>query len=417
MSPADRSSLRLGVFLASLAGGGLERTMVTIAARLADRGHAVTLLPCRRKGRLAEALPPGLVLHELERGSALAGRVAALRSDPGALLPLARPFLLAAKPPGPIPYLRSLAAWLRDARPDGLIACMPQENIAALMARRLADTAATRVVVTEHNTLSATVRRARSMNHRALPPLIGRAYRQADAVVAVSAGVADDLAATTGLPRRLVTVVHNPVVPPDVDRRASEPVDHPWLQPGEPPVVLGVGRLVPQKGFPTLLRAFARVRRQRPARLVVLGEAADGRATAKRTAELQGLAAELGIADSVALPGYAANPFAWMARAGVFALSSTHEGFGNVLPEAMACGCPVVSTDCPSGPAEILEDGRWGRLVPVGDDRALAEAILTTLAESPDRAALRGRAAAFSVDAAIDRYEALLLRGPRVTMM
>jgi glycosyltransferase involved in cell wall biosynthesis len=409
MSPAaDRIRLRLGVFLASLAGGGLERTMLTIAAGLAGRGHSVTLLPCRRKGRLAEALPPGPVLHELERGSALAGRVAALRADPGALLPLARPFLLAAKPPGPVAHLRSLAAWLREARPDGLIACMPQENLAALMARRLAGVA-TRVVVTEHNTLSETVRRARSMSHRALPPLIGRAYRQADAVVAVSAGVADDLAATTGLPRRLVTVVHNPVVPPDVDRRAAEPVDHPWFQPGQPPVVLGVGRLVPQKGFPTLLRAFARVRRQCRARLVVLGEAADAHATAKRAAELQGLAAELGIADSIALPGYAANPFAWMARAGVFALSSTHEGFGNVIAEALACGCPVVSTDCPSGPAEILEAGRYGRLVPVGDDRALAAAILATLAEPPDRAALRRRAGEFTVDAAIDRYEALLL--------
>jgi glycosyltransferase involved in cell wall biosynthesis len=409
MQPSDRHRrLRLGVFMASLAGGGLERTMLTIAAGLAGRGHSVTLLPCRRKGRLAEALPPGPVLHELGRGSALAGRVASLRADPGALFALARPFLLAAKPPGPVPYLRSLAAWLREARPDGLIACMPQENLAALMARRLAGVA-TRVVVTEHNTLSATVRRARSVNHRALPPLIGRAYRQADAVVAVSAGVADDLAATTGLPRRLVTVVHNPVVYPDIDRRAAEPVDHPWLQPGQPPVVLGVGRLVPQKGFPTLLRAFAHVRRERSARLVVLGEAANGHATAKRTAELRELAAELGIADSVALPGYAANPFAWMARAAVFALSSTHEGFGNVLPEAMACGCPVVSTDCPSGPAEILEGGRWGRLVPVGDDRALAAAILATLAEPPDRAALRRRADAFTVGAAIDRYEALLL--------
>ncbi|HEX6015774.1 MAG TPA: glycosyltransferase, partial [Geminicoccaceae bacterium] len=230
----------------------------------------------------------------------------------------------------------------------------------------------------------------------------------ADAVVAVSAGVADDLAATAGLPRRLVTVVHNPVVPSDVDRRAAEPVDDPWLEPGEPPVILGVGRLVPQKGFPTLLRAFAQVRQQRPARLVILGEAADRRATVKRTAELQKLAAELGIADSVALPGYAVNPFAWMARAGVFVLSSTHEGFGNVLPEALACGCPVVSTDCPSGPAEILENGRWGQLVPVGDDQAMARAILAVLATPPDRAALRSRATAFTVDAAIGRYEALV---------
>ena len=175
------------------------------------------------------------------------------------------------KPPKSVPYLLALADWLRRERPDGLIACMPQENLAALMARDLAGTR-TRVLLTEHNTLSAMVQRARSINYRALPPLIGHAYRRADAVVAVSTGVADDLAATTGLPRRLIDVIHNPAVPPDVDALAAEPVEHPWLQPGEPPVVLGVGRLVPQKGFVTLLRAFAEVRRQRPARLVILGE-------------------------------------------------------------------------------------------------------------------------------------------------
>ena len=412
MSDGQPSKLRLGLFLASLAGGGLEKTMLTLAAGLADRGHSVTLLPCRRKGRLADKLPPGLKVHELERRSALLGRLAALWADPSAALPLLRPFLLSRKPPKSVPYLLALADWLRRERPDGLIACMPQENLAALMARDLAGTR-TRVLLTEHNTLSAMVQRARSINYRALPPLIGHAYRRADAVVAVSTGVADDLAAITGLPRRLIEVIHNPAVPPDVDALAAEPVDHPWLQPGEPPVVLGVGRLVPQKGFATLLRAFAEVRRQRPARLVILGEGPDPEATAKRRAELEALAGELDIAGSLDLPGHADNPFAWMARAGVFVLSSTHEGFGNVLPEAMACGCPVVSTDCPSGPAEILDNGRWGRLVPVGDHAAMAEAILATLAEPPGSTQLRQRAAAFTVDAALDRYEPLL-RAERV---
>ena len=407
MDHLDPPSLRLGVFLASLAGGGLEKTMVALAAGLAGRGHAVTLLPCRSEGRLAGALPPGPVLHKLERRSALAGRLASLWADPSAFVPLLRPFLLAPKTPTPVPYLRSLADWLRRERPDGLIACMPQENIAALLARELAGTS-TRVIVTAHNTLSAQVQRARSVNYRALPPLIGHIYRRADAVVAVSTGVADDLAVTTGLPRNLISVIHNPAVPPDVDRLAAEPVDHPWLQPGQPPVILGVGRLVPQKGFDILLRAFALVRRQRPVRLVIVGEGPDEHATRRQRAELEALATELGIADDFALPGYAANPFAWMARASVFVLSSNHEGFGNVLPEAMACGCPVVSTDCPSGPAEILENGRWGRLVPVGDHDKMADAILATLAEPPARAELRQRAAAFTVDTAVDRYEALL---------
>ena len=407
MDDDHRPRLRLGVFIASLAGGGLERTMLALAAGLAARGHAVTLLPCKCEGRLADQLPQGLVLHPLERGSAIAGRIAAVWADPSALRTLLRPFLLVRKPPGPVPYLRSLADWLRHEQPDGLIACMPQENVVALLARDLAGTS-TRVLLTEHNTLSAIVRRARSVGHRALPPLIGHTYRRADSVVAVSTGVADDLAVTSGLPRGMIQVIHNPAVPADVDRRAAEPVEHPWLQPGQPPVVLGVGRLAPQKDFALLLRAFALLRCEPAARLVILGEGPDAHATAKRRAELEGLARELGVADRFTLPGHTENPFAWMARASVFVLSSTHEGFGNVLPEAMACGCPVVSADCPSGPAEILENGRWGRLVPVGDTVAMAEAIQATLAAPPDRADLRRRAAAFRLDAAVDRYEALL---------
>jgi glycosyltransferase involved in cell wall biosynthesis len=165
-------------------------------------------------------------------------------------------------------------------------------------------------------------------------------------------------------------------------------------------VVLGAGRLHPQKDFPTLLRAFARVRAQRPARLVVLGS---GKRAARRAA-LLALAGRLGVGADVDLPGFAENPYAYMARAAVFALSSAWEGLPTALIEAMACGCPVVSTDCPSGPAEILEGGRYGELVPVGDDAALAAALLRALDAPPARAALRARAAQFSLEAAVERY-------------
>ena len=142
------------------------------------------------------------------------------------------------------------------------------------------------------------------------------------------------------------------------------------------------------------------MRAQRPARLVILGE---GRPEAH--AELLALSASLGCAEEINLQGFVVDPFAYMARAGVFALSSAWEGFGNVLVEALACGCPVVSTDCPSGPAELLERGRWGRLVPVGDDAAMAGAILATLAHPPERAALVARGAEFSVACAVSLYE------------
>ena len=169
-------------------------------------------------------------------------------------------------------------------------------------------------------------------------------------------------------------------------------------------MVLGTGRLSAQKDFPTLVRAFAGLRAQTSARLVILGAASTPERTAERAAELRALAEGLGVGADVDLPGFVPNPYAYMARSAVFALSSAFEGFGNVLVEAMACGCPVVSTDCPSGPAEILAGGAYGPLVPVGDDAALAAALARVLAAPPDRAALRRRAAEFTPERATDAY-------------
>jgi glycosyltransferase involved in cell wall biosynthesis len=172
---------------------------------------------------------------------------------------------------------------------------------------------------------------------------------------------------------------------------------------------MSAGRLGRAKDFPTLIRAFARVRRARPARLVIFGKGKSEAKTAKSIAALQGLAAGLGIADDVALPGFVPNPFAYMARAATFALSSINEGLPGVLIQAMACGCPVVSTDCPSGPAEILANGRYGRLVPPGDDAALSEAILAMLETPTSASLLRERAGFFSIERAVAQYERLLL--------
>jgi glycosyltransferase involved in cell wall biosynthesis len=174
------------------------------------------------------------------------------------------------------------------------------------------------------------------------------------------------------------------------------------------PVILAVGRLHRQKDFPTLIGAFARLRAERPARLVILGEG-------KLRPALEKVARRLGVGGDVDLPGYRDNPFAWMARAAVFALSSTFEGTANVLIEAMACGCPVVSTDCPHGPREVLDNGRYGPLVPVGDSAALAHAIAAVLDNPPDREVLRSRAALYDRDTNIDRYLQVLLEKTRWT--
>jgi glycosyltransferase involved in cell wall biosynthesis len=247
--------------------------------------------------------------------------------------------------------------------------------------------------------------------HRYLPPLMRRCYPMADVVVAVSNMLADDLCRVTGLQRSLVTTIYNPVVGKELVEKVRAPVEHPWFQPGQPPVLLGCGRLTDQKDFPTLIRAFARVRALRPVRLVILGGAKDEDKCAERRAQLMAVAEALGVAADVELPGYVKNPYPFMARAGVFVLSSRFEGLPGALIQALACGCPVVSTDCPTGPHEILEGGRYGPLVPMGDDFRMADAIRAILDRPPPAAILRDRALSFAEDLAVKRYLEVLF-GP-----
>lgn len=226
-------------------------------------------------------------------------------------------------------------------------------------------------------------------------------YRQADQVIAISSGVATDVLTLARVsPERLATL-KNPSIPVDLDRLAAAPAPHPWLALPDVPVVLAAGRLAGVKDFGTLVHAFAALRRQRPARLVILGEG-------PQRGALQSLAEQLGVVQDVALPGFAANPAAWMARAALFVVSSRYEGGPNVLIEALACGTPAVSTDCPHGPREILDHGRWGRLVPVGDVPALAAAMAVTLDAPLPAETLRAAMAPYRVDTAARAYLAAL---------
>lgn len=349
----------IALFTRDLAGGGVGRVIVNLSKGFLGRGHDVDVVLARARGPYLEQLEPQVRVIDFAVSRTL-------RCIPG------------------------LTRYLRHERPKTLIACTDGANVVALWAKRLARVP-TPVLVSVHTNVSHHARRATKARGRLIPHFIRPFYPWADGVIAVSQGVADDLAATARLDRRRIRVIYNPVDIAGIVAQADRPPDHPWFGPGEPPVILSAGRLTAQKDYPTLLRAFASVRRRRPARLVILGEGTE-------RAALETLAAELGCAADVALPGFVANPYPFMRAARMFVLSSAWEGFGNVLIEAMALGTPVIATDCPSGPAEILGGGRFGRLVPVGDAAALGEAIERELDETRTADLLRERAADFATD-------------------
>ncbi|MEC4869137.1 MAG: glycosyltransferase, partial [Jaaginema sp. PMC 1078.18] len=222
-------------------------------------------------------------------------------------------------------------------------------------------------------------------------------YRWANAIVTPSAGVANYYTHLLNLSPQGVNIIPNPVVDTTVTAQAIAPLNHPWFTPDSPPVILGIGRLAKQKDFPTLIRAFAQLVSQQPARLVILGEGG-------QRPHLESLIQQLNLQDWVSLPGFVSNPYCYLSRAAVFALSSQQEGLPTVLIEALACGCPVVATDCPSGPRDILEAGQYGLLVPVGDDRALATALQTTLAQPRDAARLKARSQDFAIDRITEQF-------------
>ncbi len=355
-------------FLPNLTGGGAERVTVNLVQGMTERQLPVDLVVASARGAFLNQLPPAVRLVDLHASRVL-----------GSLVPL--------------------TLYLRREQPRVLVSSMSHANVIALWAARLARPT-TPVIVTVHNTMSQSTPQQGRLAEGLWPRLLRTFYPWAATVIAVSQGAADDLARTAGFPRELVEVVYNPVITPSMVAQARQVPDHPWFGPEEPPVILGVGRLTRQKDFPTLLRAFAEVRRERPLRLMILGEG-------EERSQLEELARVLGVSDDVALPGFQENVMGYLGAADVFVLSSAWEGLPTVLIEAMAAGTRVVSTDCPSGPREILQHGRLGALVPVGDAPALARTILAAL-EQPRRAIPPDALLPFTRDAAVDKYLQLI---------
>jgi glycosyltransferase involved in cell wall biosynthesis len=336
-----KGAQRIALFYSFLGGGGIERSFLNLSQALLEHGHQVDLVLGTASGPHLGRVPRGVRIIDLGT-------------------------------PRQLGRLPKLVRYLRQARPAALLAAGHYTNELAICAKYLARVS-TRIIVSEQNTLSQTARLRHWSKKRLTLLAAGWLYPWADSIVAVSQGVAQDLATLIGLSVEHIRVIYNPVVTPQLTEQAQEPVEHPWFKPGELPVILGVGKLEPQKDFPTLFRAFAKVLQTQRTRLMILGWGPD-------RDQLEALVRDLALENDVSFHGYVTNPYAYMSKAAVLVLSSAWEGLPTVLIEAMALGTPVVSTDCPSGPAEILHHGCYGPLTPVHDSEALAQAIIRVLA-------------------------------------
>lgn len=333
---------RIAIYLHSLYNGGTDRVMLNLAQQFTALGLKVDLV-LDRLGYTPylEQIPSAVRVINLNSTNYLS-------------------------------RLFNLVRYLRQEQPTALMSASYYPNIVAILAKRLAGVS-TRIVVTEHNSPSFDAKHQPVLSPRYWFFRVAKfAYPHADGIVAVSRGTAESLAQLLGLPLQRIQTIYNPIVTPELFEKAKEAIEHPWFMSSEMPVIIAVGRLEAQKDFSTLIAAFAKVRKVRPARLLILGEGS-------QREMLAAMIRDLGLDDCVALPGFVQNPYAYTARSAVLVLSSVWEGLSNVLIEALAVGTPVVATNCKSGPSEVLDNGNYGELVPVGNSEAIAAAILKTL--------------------------------------
>ena len=335
-------------------GGGAERVLVNLANYFSEQGIKVDLVLSRYQGPLLRNILPSVKVVNLNAYEA--------KYSKSWKLPLSFSSLTS---------LPKLISYLKDVKPHALLAASHFSNEIAILAKHLAGVS-TRVIVSERVALSLQAQQVEQSSGRLAPFTSKILYRWSDAITAVSKGVAADLNHITGIPLEKIKVIYNPVITPELIDKSQKAPAHRWFISGQPPIILGTGRFVKQKDFPTLIRAFAQIQEQLPCRLMILGAGREKRS-------LLSLINELKIEHKVALPGFVNNPSAYMSKASVFVLSSAWEGLPAVLIEAMAVGTPVVATNCPSGPYEILDGGKYGKLVDVGDYTAMAQAITEVL--------------------------------------
>ena len=352
------------IYIPNLGPGGAQPVMIGLANEFKRRGIETHLIANTAAGFWREAIDPKITLHDL-------------------------------KAPNAFSALFKLSGLLRAKRPKVVLSAMTHANLVAILARLIGFSEA-KVVISEHHACSkwlAGLRRSRRIIFSRLIPLV---YPRADGIVAVANAAADDLSAVIQVPRERINVIYN-AAPDQPAIDDLSPPSHPWFQSPGPPLMLAAGRLEPQKDFANLVRAFAILRRGRPARLMILGEG-------RQRDELQALAETLGIAGDVCLMGQVSSALPYMKHAALFVLSSRFEGFPVVLVEALACGTPVVSTDCESGPREILLNSTIGHLVPVGNAEALAEAMAKALDHPGNNRQRKARVADLTLERTADAY-------------
>lgn len=373
-----QSQPQVALFLRNLNGGGVERIMLNVACGMAQQGVQVDLVLIKAEGIFLPQVPPSVGIVDLQTKEIDKNRSFKFPTSLQSTTSLPK-----------------LIGYLKNKRPAALLSAGHYPNEIAILAKHIARVP-TRVVVSEHTTLSVEALGVEQVSSRVAPLAARLFYPWADEIVTVSRGVAEDLSSISGLPLKGMRTIYNPVITPALKEQAEAPLNHPWFAEGEPSVILGMGRFVAQKDFPTLIRAFAKVRQVKPVRLMMLG-------SGREQKKLEALSRELGVEQDIAWVGFVNNPFPYMKRASLFVLSSAWEGLPTVLIEALALGLNVVSTNCESGPAEILDNGKYGDLVPVGDADAMAQAILKVLSgncKSVDSAWLNQ----FTLETSIQNY-------------
>lgn len=339
----------IAFLIPSFEPNGVHRVVINLMSQLQKQGISLDLIVASGKGAYADEIPSGVRVIDFH--TPIEERVS---SGSKIIFPLLR--------------------YLQQEKPQALVSHFKIFNAIVAIAKILAMSPVNLILV-EHSSFSIAYERRQKhygIREEALPILRRWFYPRANAIVAVSKGLAKDVETYLRMQPGTVKTIYNPVINESLFLKAKASIEHPWFQPGEIPVILGVGRLSQEKDFPTLIRAFALVRQLNPAKLVILGEG-------KERAKLKDLIQELELENDAEIPGFTSNPYAYMSRSAAFVLSSYREGLPTVIIESMAVGTPVVSTNCPDGPAEILADGKYGELVPVGDSEALAKAILKVL--------------------------------------